>query len=185
MFVLFNIVACVGFGLLLALVLTGLVGVLGMALFAPFRSRLLVGALIGLAFVLIGYHSVLFIGGLYARSYILDYSNIGTYTVTALGTDPTLSSIVDYFDIENEFAMGVYSGVSSVHHFTNLLLDVVDNYLWVHIGWVLLFMLVSIGLLACMGKTSTHRKSRLHERRNGGRLSTSHRSNHSSRRHRM
>lgn len=180
MFALSDVGSCICFGLLMALVLIGIVGLLGFALFAPFKYNWIIWVAFLLFFVFIGYHSVLLIGGLYVRSYIIDTAEMGMSAVTAL--DSTLSSNVFWDGFREIYISEVNSSITSVLDLIALSLDSIDKYLWRRVGWILFALIVSVGLFACLSKPSKHANIK-HERRQIHRISR--RQKHLSHRYRI
>lgn len=75
MFIFFNIVSCVIFGLLLALLLSGGLVLLMTKMFAPVKIKLFSWVLLLFMAIFVCYQSVLLIGGFYAKDYVGDIGN--------------------------------------------------------------------------------------------------------------
>lgn len=160
MFVVFNVVGCIAFGLLLALLLAGGAAFLSYACFAPFRSRIAAGAVIAVSFLLLLYQSVTFVGGWYARDYVSGWLKVGNHTVETLRNDTSLSLLAETLGVDAQTAAGVNDGISSAQSLANSLLDMVDDYLWARVGWTAVILLLTVVSFALMqGKSGGRRGS--------------------------
>lgn len=189
MFVLFNLVGCIGFGLLLALLLSGGVVVVANLLFAPYRNQWAALLVMVAMFLLLLCQSAMLMGAWYAKDYVADLVTVGTQTVTAFSNDANLSQLMELLDVQevqDAANAGISTGVSAVEHFTNSLYSVINSYIWRRVGWMALIVALGMTALGFMGGGSS---SRSRSRRNGTRpvrvhASRSNRVHRSAHRHR-
>lgn len=130
MFVLSNLIGCIGFGLLLALLLGGGLVFLAHLLFSPYRSQ--GGAILVMIamFLLLLFQSVLLVGAWYAKDYVADLTTVGTQTVAALANDANLNRLIELLDIQEvqEIAQaGINVGVSTMAQLSDSLGNVIGN----------------------------------------------------------
>ena len=165
MFVLSNLIGCIGFGLLLALLLGGGLVFLAHLLFSPYRSQ--GGAILVMIamFLLLLFQSVLLVGAWYAKDYVADLTAVGTQTVTALANDANLDKLTEQFDVQRvqDIAQaGIDTGISTVTHLADSLNSVINGYIWRRIGWMALVAVLGMTALGFMGggNSSRSRNSR-------------------------
>lgn len=160
MFVLFNLIGCIGFGLLLALLLSAGLVVLGQLLFAPYRSQWgAIAVMVGM-FLLLLFQSVLLVGAWYAKDYVADLTTVGTQTVAAFANDANLNRLIELLDVQRvqEIAQaGINTGVSTVTHLADSLNSVINGYIWRRIGWMALVAVLGMTALGFMGGGSSSR----------------------------
>ena len=130
MFVLSNLIGCIGFGLLLALLLGGGLVFLAHLLFSPYRSQ--GGAILVMIamFLLLLFQSVLLVGAWYAKDYVADLTTVGTQTVAALANDANLNRLIELLDIQEvqEIAQaGINVGVNTMAQLSDSLGNVIGN----------------------------------------------------------
>lgn len=130
MFVLSNLIGCIGFGLLLALLLGGGLVFLAHLLFSPYRSQ--GGAILVMIvmFLLLLFQSVLLVGAWYAKDYVADLTTVGTQTVAALANDANLNRLIELLDVQEvqEIAQaGINMGVSTMAQLSDSLGSVIGN----------------------------------------------------------
>lgn len=130
MFVLSNLIGCIGFGLLLALLLSGGLAFLAHLLFSPYRSQGGVILVVVAMFLLLLFQSVLLVGAWYAKDYVADLTAVGTQTVAALANDANLNRLIELLDVQEVQEMaqaGIDMGVSAVAQLTDSLGNVIGN----------------------------------------------------------
>lgn len=130
MFVLSNLIGCIGFGLLLALLLGGGLVFLAHLLFSPYRSQGGAILVIIAMFLLLLFQSVLLVGAWYAKDYVADLTTVGTQTVAALANDANLNRLMELLDVQEvqEIAQaGINVGVSTMAQLSDSLGNVIGN----------------------------------------------------------
>lgn len=166
MFVLFNVVSCIGFGVLLALVLSlGLV-FLAMKLFSPVRIKLFSWVLLLFMTLLICYQSVLLVGGGYAKSYMNDISEsvLTVVNTTRTAIDGTVSTFYQHEQVledltekypllqsyisEINLQEYINSGLSVPEIVVKELNSMVNFYMLRRVLWILGFLLLGVIVVA-------------------------------------
>lgn len=164
MFVWFNLVGCIGFGLLLTLLLGGGLLVLANMLFAPYRIQWGVILVMFVMLLVLLFQSVLFVGAWYAKDYISDLLSVSTNTVTSIMNDANLNQLVKLLDaqeVQNIVQVGADTGISAVNHFADSLFGIVNGYMWRRVGWMALTITLGMVALGFMGGGSSSH-SRIH-----------------------
>lgn len=160
MFVLLNLVGCIGLGLLLTLLLGGGLLVLANILFAPYRVQWAAILTMVVLLLVLLFQSILFVGAWYAKDYVSDLVSVSTHTVVSIMNDANLSQLVELLDaqeIQNIAQTGVDTGVSTVNHFADSLYGVINGYIWRRIGWMALVTVLGMTVLGFMGGGSSSR----------------------------
>lgn len=160
MFVLFNLVGCIGFGLFLTLLLGGGLLVLANMLFAPYRVQWAAILTMVVLLLVLLFQSILFVGAWYAKDYVSDLVSVSTHTVVSIMNDANLNQLVELLDaqeVQNIAQTGIDTGVSTVTHLTDSLNSVINGYIWRRIGWMALVAVLGMAALGFMGGGSSSR----------------------------